>query len=296
MTARKKGLGRGIGALIPQENLNSFGNLKETNDKTENNNVNVLDLKLITPNKDQPRKVFDEEKLQELTDSVKEFGVLQPILVTKKGEGYVIVAGERRFRAAKNVGLKEIPVVIKDLSDKEILEIALIENLQRNDLNPIEEALGLQKLHDEFFLSFEDLAKRIGRSKGSISNTLSLLKLSQKVQDLVFNNKLKTSHARALLKITDKNIQYEVADEAIERDLSLGMLEMYIDRILLGEQEVKEKPKNEYAAILNKVEDELQQYLGLKVKINDKNKKGKIEINYTNHDELDSVINLLKNN
>ncbi len=291
MTTKKKGLGRGIGALINQDNVKSFANVAE--EKTDN--VSMLDIKLITPNKEQPRKFFNEEKLQELTDSVREFGVLQPILVTKKNDGYIIVAGERRFRAAKNVGLKEMPVVIKDLTDKEILEIALIENLQRNDLNPIEEALGLQKLHDEFFLSFDDLAKRIGRSKGSISNTLSLLKLCKNVQDLVLNNKLKTSHARILLKINDEKVQYEVADEAIERDLSITMLEAYVNKILLGETKVKEKPKNEYAAILNNVQNELQQTLGLKVKINDKNKKGKIEINYTNHDELEGVINLLKN-
>ncbi len=292
MSTKKKGLGRGIGALIPQDNVKSFGNLSENNSQ----NITKLDIKLISPNKEQPRKFFDEEKLQELTDSIKEFGILQPILVTKKNNGYIIVAGERRYRAARNVGLKEIPVVVKELSDKEILEIALIENLQRNDLNPIEEALGLQKLHDEFFLSFDDLAKRIGRSKGSISNTLSLLKLSKRVQDLVLNNKLKVSHARALLKISDETIQYEVADEAIERDFSLTTLETFIDKILLGEKSVNEKPVNEYQSILNKVQNELQQTLGLKVKISDNNKKGKLEINYTNHDELDGIIKLLKNN
>ncbi len=290
MSTKKKGLGRGIGALIPQETNKSFD--KSNNDTTKN--ITMLDIKVITPNKNQPRKFFNEEKLQELTDSVKEFGVLQPILVTKKNNGYLIVAGERRYRAARNVGLKEIPVVVKDLSDKEILEIALIENLQRNDLNPIEEALGLQKLHDEFFLSFDDLAKRIGRSKGSISNTLSLLKLSKRVQDLVYNNKLKVSHARALLKVADENVQYQIADEAIEKDFSLTYLETFIDRILLGEKSTTQKPTNEYQPILKKVEDELQQFLGLKVKINDKNKKGKLEINYTNHDELESIINLLK--
>ncbi len=292
MTTKKKGLGRGIGALIPQENIDTFGNIENV----ENEKVLFLDIKLITPNKEQPRKYFDEEKIQELAESITNYGVLQPILVTKKNDGYIIVAGERRYRASKSIGLKEVPVIIKDLTDKEILEISLIENLQRQDLNPIDEALGLQRLHEEFFLNFDDIAKRVGRSKGSISNSLSLLKLSKRVQDLILASKLKAGHARLLLKISDEKLQIEVAEEAIEKDLSLSMLDSYIDLVLKGKKvDTADNEGEKYKSLFKEVEKDLQHFLGLRVKISDKNKKGKLEISYTNHDELDGLIRLLKN-
>ncbi len=292
MTVKKKGLGRGIGALIPQENIDSFGNIENV----DNEKVLFLDIKLLVPNKEQPRKYFDEEKIQELAESITNYGVLQPILVTKKNEGYIIVAGERRYRASKSIGLKEVPVIVKELTDKEILEISLIENLQRQDLNPIDEAVGLQRLHDEFFLNFDDIAKRVGRSKGSISNALSLLKLSKRVQDLILASKLKAGHARLLLKISDEKLQNEIAEEAIEKDFSLSMLDNYIDLVLKGRKvETGDNEGERYKSLFKEVEKDLQQFLGLKVKISDKNKKGKLEISYTNHDELDGLIRLLKN-
>ncbi|MFV0519154.1 MAG: ParB/RepB/Spo0J family partition protein [Lachnospirales bacterium] len=290
MTIKKKGLGRGIEAFIREENFQD-----STYDSIENSTgekITFVDIKLVTPNKGQPRRYFDEEKIIELGESIKEFGILQPILVVKKGEGFVIVAGERRYRASKSIGLKEIPVIIKELSDKDILEIALIENLQRQDLNPLDEAFGLQRLHDEFFLNFDDISKRVGRSKGSISNSLSLLKLTSRVQDLILSGKLKASHARLLLKIEDEKLQSDVAEESIEKDFSLSVLESYIENLF---KEKKVVEVTEYKVFFQEVEKDLQQFLGLKVKINDKNKKGKLEISYTNHNELDGLISLLKN-
>ncbi|MFV0440970.1 MAG: ParB/RepB/Spo0J family partition protein [Lachnospirales bacterium] len=292
--ARKKGLGRGVGALIPVDIVDEF----DINSNDNGEKIINIDINLVAPNKNQPRKFFDKEQLEELANSIKEKGVIQPILVVKKGEGYIIVAGERRYRASKIAELKNIPAIVKDFSEVEIMEIALIENLQRQDLNAVEEALGYKRLNDEFLLSFDDISKRVGRSKGSISNSLSLLKLATKVQDLIYIGKLNASQGRILLKVEDEKLQCELAEEAIERDLSAHMLDEFIDIYFITKEKELEKNYrknyNEYSSIINEFENDLQNFLGLKVKINDKNKKGKLEIAYTNHDELENLIKMLK--
>lgn len=276
-----KGLGKGLQALIPdiQDNNNS-----------KEDNVQILNIDKIIPNQKQPRTFFDEVKLQELADSIKEHGIVQPIVVRPIDDKYEIVAGERRWRASKKVGLEEVPVVIKNLDDHQVTEIALIENIQREDLNPIEEALTYQRLINEFGLTQEKLAQRVGKSRSLIANMLRLLQLESSVQKLLMDKTLSIGHVRPLLTL-DKKKQKEVSKLIVEKGLSVRQTEELIKSLSKTPKVKPEKPARE--AIFMQFEDKLRGFFGTQVKISSNGKKGKIEIDYYNDEDLQRIIETL---
>ncbi len=287
--AKKSGLGRGINALI--------GDISEPV-KTEEQKLNgyaVVSLNKVSPNKEQPRKIFDDELLEELAISIKNFGIIQPIIVNKNDkESYTIIAGERRWRAARLAKLEEIPVIIHELSEVELLQIALIENIQRQDLNPIEEAICYRKLCDEFFFNAEDIATKVGKPKSNVTNSMLLLKLSSQVQALIIENSLQISHAKLLLAVEDLDLQFFLADKISNENLSVKEAQVLIKKALENPQNTFEKPIKQQKAILKNFEQELLEIFETKVAIKDKNNKGKIEISYKDHEQLDSILLLLK--
>ena len=248
----------------------------------------------IEPNRDQPRKNFDKEALEELADSIKQFGIIQPIVVQKKEDYYEIIAGERRWRAAKLAKLKEVPVIIKEFSPQEVMEIALIENIQRRDLNPIEEALAYKSLIDEYHLKQDELAKRVSKSRTAIANSMRLLKLTEEVQNMLVNNEISMGHARALLSLEQEELQLEAAKKIAENGLSVRETEKLVKSILNPKQSKLPIPSSE-AAIYNSLSDKLREKLGTKVSINNKkNGKGKIEIEYYSPEELERLLELFE--
>ncbi len=284
--AMGKGLGKGLGALISDTELSSGDKVKE--------GVTLININKVEPNKEQPRKYFDEELLLELSESIKSFGIVQPLIVKDEGGFYSIVAGERRWRAAKIAGIKELPVIIKDYEKSEILQIALIENIQRSDLNPIEEALCYKKLMDEYLFTQDDISKRISKSRSVISSGLSLLKLDSRVQNLIVQNRMPVSIGKALLKVKDDDMQYELANIIIDDELSLKEVNSFIDKFLkdgINEKEYK-KENNQKNTYISELENELNRVFttNVKIKNNDKNNKGKIEIGYNSKDELDRLL------
>ena len=288
---KKKGLGKGLAALIGEKE--SLGNdINKTNDVSNQNlrQSDEIPIEFLHPNKNQPRKLFDEEKIDELSQSIKQKGLILPILVKKIDENnYQIIAGERRWRASQKAGLHDVPVIIKNLDDKEILEIALIENMQREDLNPIEEAEGIARLQDEFKYTQEELSNILGKSRPQISNTIRLLKLPQKVKEFVQNKTLSAGHARALVGLEDS---YAIAQVAIKKNMNVRQLETYISYVKnkRGKKGNKTKDPN----ILS-LENEITQILGLIIKIDHKNsEKGKLEIFYNNLEQLDDLIKKLR--
>ena len=289
--AKKKGLGglgKGLDLLIPS------GIEEPVKTSDEKKDVVVLKTSQIEPNREQPRKKFDEEKLEELTESIKQYGLIEPIVVCKKDDYYMIVAGERRWRAVKKAGLKEIPVVIKEYTDKEIAEISLIENIQREDLNPIEEANSYKKLIDDYKLTQDELAKRVSKSRSVITNALRLLKLHEEVQKMLVDGTLSAGHARALLSIENKEKQLRLANEIIEKSLSVRQTEDLVKEVGATAAKKKIKPKDDMAFVYKDLEKKLGVALGTKVKINRRDKgKGKIEINYYSEDELDRIYGII---
>jgi len=288
---KKKGLGKGLAALIGEKE--SLGNdINKTNDVSNQNlrQSDEIPIEFLHPNKNQPRKLFDEEKIDELSQSIKQKGLILPILVKKIDENnYQIIAGERRWRASQKAGLHDVPVIIKNLDDKEILEIALIENMQREDLNPIEEAEGIARLQDEFKYTQEELSNILGKSRPQISNTIRLLKLPQKVKEFVQNKTLSAGHARALVGLEDS---YAIAQVAIKKNMNVRQLETYISYVKnkRGKKGNKAKDPN----ILS-LENEITQMLGLIIKIDHKDsEKGKLEIFYNNLEQLDDLIKKLR--
>ena len=288
---KKKGLGKGLAALIGEKE--SLGNdINKPNDVSIQNlrQSDEIPIEFLHPNKNQPRKLFDEEKIDELSQSIKQKGLILPILVKKIDENnYQIIAGERRWRASQKAGLHDVPVIIKNLNDKEILEIALIENMQREDLNPIEEAEGIARLQDEFKYTQEELSNILGKSRPQISNTIRLLKLPQKVKEFVQNKTLSAGHARALVGLEDS---YAIAQVAIKKNMNVRQLETYISYVKnkRGKKGNKTKDPN----ILS-LENEITQMLGLIIKIDHKNsEKGKLEIFYNNLEQLDDLIKKLR--
>jgi ParB family chromosome partitioning protein len=280
----KKGLGKGLGALISAAN-------EEVN---ENKGVVELKINEIEPNSNQPRKKFDDEKLNVLSESIKKHGVVQPIIVKKEDNTYRIVAGERRWRAARMAGLKSIPVIIKELSNKQVMEIALIENLQREDLNPIEEAEAFEKLINEYNLTQEELSESIGRSRSAISNTIRLLGLPQKVKNCLINQEITSGHARAILSIENENLKEKVCDEIIEKNLTVRQTESLVKKYLNESKKAnKENKDNKNSDELIKIEENLQGIFGTKVRLVSNNKKGKIMIEYYSEDELDRLLTLI---
>ena len=291
----KRGLGKGIDALLPQKV--AINKSENTNSNNNENTGSTLEIALgkIEPDKNQPRKNFSEDELHELAESIKRHGVIQPLLVEKNGERYTIVAGERRWRAAKIAGLSKIPVIIGEYSEQEKMEIQLIENLQREKLNPIEEALAFKKLIDEFNLKQDELAESIGKNRTTITNTLRLLNLTDKVQDMIIEEKLTPGHARALLVIEDEKAQYELACYVFDNKLSVRETEKLVKDYNKPKKEKKEISEA-IQLIYNKMEDDFRSRLGTKVKISPKDeKKGKIEIEYYSQEELENIFNQIMN-
>ena len=253
-----------------------------------------LDINQVEPNKNQPRKNFDQDALNELADSIKQYGVIQPIVVQKIDDYYEIIAGERRWRAAKIAKLKKIPVVIKNFSEQEIVEIALIENIQREDLNPIEEAEAYKRLIDEYNLKQEEMAERLSKSRTSITNSMRLLKLSSKVQKLVISGELSSGHARALIPVEDAKKQYTLALEIIKNKLSVRETEKLVKALLEPKKKVKKAvPENDF--VYRDIEGKIKDIVGTKVKINNKpGGKGKIEIEYYSTEDLERLIDLFE--
>ncbi len=266
---------------------------KATEKPAEQPAEQFLPINKVEPNREQPRKVFDEDALNELAESIRIYGILQPLLVQKEKDYYRIIAGERRWRAAKIAGLKKVPVIIKELSEKEIMEISLIENLQREDLNPIEEAEGYQKLLQEFDMTQEDLAQRVSKSRSAITNTIRLLKLDAAVQKLLSDGALSSGHARALLSLEDNELQKEAAERIIREGLSVRDTERLVKR-LTTKKPVKEPvlpAQDDF--IYRDIEEKMRQILETKVQIKNKGKRGRIEIEYYSPDELDRILAML---
>ncbi|WP_174226663.1 ParB/RepB/Spo0J family partition protein [Clostridium novyi] len=279
--SKKFGLGKGLGALIPEEDIE--------------NNESVLKVKmnLIKPNNDQPRKNFDEEKILQLAESIKEHGIIQPLILQKSNELYTIIAGERRWRAAKKVGLQELPAVVVELSNKEILEVSLIENIQREDLNPIEEALAYKKLIDEFNLTQDALGKRIGKSRTAITNCMRLLNLDIRTQEYLIDGVISEGHGRVLLSIEDKELQYKIAQEIIDKQLSVRQTEILIKNLKKGGKTKEEKKLDNIKPYYNDIINKLQNLFNTKVVLSSKGNRGKIQIEYYSEEDLQRIIDVL---
>ena len=305
----KKGLGKGLGAIFGEDVVKE--NKEETEKKAkakaeakaaeemdEKGRILMLKLDLVQPNKEQPRKTFDEEKINELAESIKNYGVLQPLLVQKNDSFYEIIAGERRWRAAKAAGLKEVPAVLKEYSKQEAMEISLIENVQRADLNPIEEALGYRQLIDEFGLTQEEIAVRVAKSRTAITNTMRLLKLDEQIQNMLVQGVITSGHARALLSLEDTQMQLKAAKEILDKKLSVHETERLVKRLqkeASGEKKEEKKKDETLALIYQDLEDRMKSVMGTKVSIHNKDKnKGRIEIEYYSEAELERIVEMIE--
>lgn len=286
---QQRGLGRGLNALLSDEALSVPTHGEEQEKETA---VKIVDINEIEPNYEQPRKTFNEEDLHELSQSILEHGIIQPLIVKKKNNKYLIVAGERRYRAARIAKLDKVPIIVKDFSEQEVLEVALIENIQREDLNPMELALGYDLLMKQFNLNQEQVADKVGKSRSAVANIIRLLKLTPYVQEKLKDNELSYGHARALLALKDNNLQREVADLIISKNLSVREVEKYIQSLLASKPK-KEKQKAAYNPFYREVQEDLQKLLGTKVSISKGNKKGKIEIEYYSEEELARIIQIM---
>ena len=287
MMAKKFTLGKGLGALIPEE----------PEDLREESNKILISINKIKSDEEQPRKLFDSEKIAELAESIKAHGIIQPLILRKYMEDqYIIVAGERRWRAAKMAGLKDVPAIIMELADRDILEISLIENIQRQDLNPIEEALAYRKLLNDFKITQEELSKRIGKSRVAIANTMRLTNLDERVQQYIIESILSEGHGRVLLTINDKQKQYELSQQVIDEKLSVRELERLIKRF--NEEEEKEKViwsmgMDDLNPYYKEIKNQLQNYFGTKVNVSNKKNKGKIEIEYYSEEDLQRILDII---
>lgn len=291
--SKKSGLGKGLETLIPVGEMEEIDNLIVNEKKTEKNSGDtVLKISQIEPNKSQPRKNFNEDSLQELADSIKQFGIIQPLVVQKKDKYYEIIAGERRWRAARIAGLKEVPVIIKDYSEQEVVEIALIENIQREDLNPIEEAQAYKRLLEEYNLKQDEVAERVSKSRTAVTNSMRLLKLSDKVQEMLIDEMITSGHARAILAIEDEELQYEIAERVMDEKLSVRETEKLVKAI---NNPKKKKDKVEInRAVYDELEVKIKDAIGNNVKLSPKaNGKGKIEIEYYSTDDLERITDIL---
>ena len=285
-----RGLGKGLDALIPSAQMPK--KTKETaGDAEDKGQEKLVKITKVEPNREQPRKNFDEDALQELADSIKQFGLLQPILVQDRQSYYEIIAGERRWRAAKLAGLKEVPVIIKSFTEQEIVEISLIENIQREDLNPIEEALAYKRLLTEFSLTQDEVAERVSKSRTTVTNSMRLLKLDERVQQMIIDDMITTGHARALISIEDKNIQYELAQKIFDEKLNVREVEKLVKSIQSPKPKKEPKKVNESLELVYRdIEERLKQSLGTKVSIQSKeNGAGKMEIEFFSHEELERI-------
>ena len=305
--AKRTGLGRGLGAIFGEDVVeNSEGENRSVSRETspdytveekkeEPGKEYMMKLSIIEPNKGQPRKDFNEESIGELADSIKRYGVLQPLLVKKSGDHYEIVAGERRWRAAKEAGLREVPVVIKEYTKQQAMEIALIENVQREDLNPIEEAQAYQQLMQEFELTQEEIAERVSRSRTAITNCMRLLKLDKRVQDMLIQGQLSSGHARALLALENQDAQYQIGLKIIDQRLSVREVEKLVKLLSKPPKEKKETEERDMSFIFQDLEERMKGIMGTKVMIHQKDKnKGRIEIEYYSPSELERIVELIE--
>lgn len=303
---RTGGLGKGLDALIPNK---AGGPSKEPAKKTRSAVVKkdkpaekdnpaaerLVKISSVEPNLNQPRRHFDEDALLELSESIKQYGVLQPLLVSDKKDYFEIIAGERRWRAAKMAGLKEVPVVVKEFTDQEIVEISLIENIQREDLNPIEEAMAYKRLMEEFHLKQDEIADRVAKSRTAVTNSMRLLKLSSKVQEMVIADMISAGHARALLGISDEALQETTAMKVFDEKLSVRETEKLVKNLVSPAKKVKTEKNTAEDAIYESLEEKMKGIMGTKVSIQrKKNNKGKIEIEYYSRDELERIIDLFE--
>ena len=300
-TRPSRGLGKGLESLIP----NAVGEAKmkkeaaseETGRSEEKGTETILKITMVEPNRQQPRKNFDEDSLQELCDSIKQVGLIQPILVQDRKSHYEIIAGERRWRAAKMAGLKEIPVIIRNYSEQEIMEISLIENIQREDLNPIEEAQAFKRLLTEFNLKQDEVAERVSKSRAAVTNSIRLLKLTDKVQQMVIDDMISTGHARALLAVEDPETQYVLAQQIFDQKLSVRDVEKLVKKLNAPEKEKNKTEDKTLQVIYQDIEDRLKQRLSTKVTVSSKGEgSGKIEIEFYNHEDLDRLLDMIGNN
>ena len=295
MSGKKKGLGRGLNTLIPSVPIMDSGLAKEVAEKKEDHSISelMMPIQKLEPNPQQPRNQFDEDGLQELADSIKQYGILQPLLVKKRDHYYEIIAGERRWRAAKLAGMKEVPVIVKDFTEREIVEIALIENIQRENLSPIEEAMAYKKLMQDFQLKQDEIAAKVSKSRATITNSLRLLKLDHRVQNMLEDEMISTGHARALLGISDGDMQYQIAMKVFDEKLSVRDIEKLVKTMNQPKKEKEQKDK--YSFLYQDLEEKMKQILGSKVHIkNKKDNKGKIEIEYYSRDELERIVDMIK--
>ena len=299
MAVKRNGLGKGLDSLIPNKNEKKPKTSAKIDDR-EKKEEEVLKsgeimvkINQVEPNRDQPRKDFDEDALVELADSIKQFGILQPLIVQKKKDYYEIIAGERRWRAAKIAGVKEVPVIVKEFTDQEIVEISLIENIQRENLNPIEEAMAYKRLLEEFNLKQDEVAERVSKSRTAVTNSMRLLKLSPRVQQMIVDDMTRTGHARALLAIDDEEQQYILANKIFDEKLSVRETEKLVKALKNPKKEIK-KPKSEHTFVYDNIEEQMKNIIGTKVSVNPKaNGKGRIEIEYYSEEELERIYDLI---
>ena len=316
MAGRKNGLGRGLDALFPDKKTASKENevkftakvekktepavkVRIKNEKTEAQEKpaaeRLVKISSVEPNLNQPRRHFDEDALMELSESIKQYGVLQPLLVSDKKDYFEIIAGERRWRAAKMAGLKEVPVVVKEFTDQEIVEISLIENIQREDLNAVEEAMAYKRLMDEFHLKQDEIADRVGKSRTAVTNSMRLLKLSAKVQQMLIDEMITAGHARAILAVSDMEKQESLAMRVFDEKLSVRETEKLVKAVLAPPKENKPHSYSAEDAAYENLEEKMKSIMGTKVLIHrKKNDKGKIEIEYYSRDELERIIDLFE--
>ncbi len=298
MAVKRGGLGKGLDSLIPAntkvpENEKKVKVVEKVVEKIVEKPIEIkVKINQVEPNREQPRKTFDEESIQELTESIRQFGVLQPLIVQDRGKYYEIIAGERRWRAAMAAGLKEIPVVIRKMTEQEIIEISLIENIQREALNPIEEAEAFKRLLTEFQLTQEEVAERVSKSRTAVTNSMRLLKLDERVQQMVIDKMLTTGHARALLSIEDGELQFQAANRIFNEKLSVRDTEKLAKKIG-KEKPTKKEEDSQLKAIFQDLEEKMKAALGTKVSINRRNEqKGKIEIEYYSMEELERLMEI----
>ena len=309
MAGKKSGLGRGLDALFPEKTVQSEPktvktvkeekkvavDTKKSSQQETSNGERMMKISMIEPNREQPRKKFDEDALQELSESIKQYGILQPLLVSDKKDYYEIVAGERRWRAAKMAGLKEVPVVVKEFSTQEIVEISLIENIQREDLNPVEEAMAYKRLIDEFHLKQDEIAERVSKSRTAVTNSMRLLKLDSRVQQMMVDEMISAGHARAILAISDPEQQYNAAMKVFDEKLSVRETEKLVKSILTPTKKKPVVSNPTEDAIYESLEEKMKGITGTRVFIHrKKNNKGKIEIEYYSRDDLDRIIDLFE--
>lgn len=299
MAVKRNGLGKGLDSLIPNKAVkpatdeNKNVKKEENTVKTPENGEIMVKINEVEPNRDQPRKDFDEDALMELADSIKQFGILQPLIVQKKKNYYEIIAGERRWRAAKLAGLKEVPIIVKNYTNQEIVEISLIENIQRENLNPIEEAMAFKRLLEEFNLKQDEVAERVSKSRTAVTNSMRLLKLSERVQQMIVDDMISTGHARALLAIDDEEQQYMLANKIFDEKLSVRETEKLVKALKNPKKEVK-KERQEHTFVYTNLEEQMKNIIGTKVSVSPKaNGKGKIEIEYYSEEELERIYDLI---